>query len=266
MGAVLTDPFDIALDFFAGSGTTGHAVISLNRNDGRQRKFILMEMGDYFDTVLLPRIKKVTFAPKWKGGRPQCLATEEEAERSPRIVKYIRLESYEDALDSIEFEQASEQMELTEATNEYFLKYMLKWETKGNETLLNVANLASPFCYRLRVHVNGEKQERAVDVAETFNYLLGLKVQKREVYADKGRRYLVYRGETRDRPDHNVAVIWRETEGWTKADFSRDRDFVAQNNLSEEADTVYVNGDSAILGAKPIEPVFKDRMFASMNS
>ena len=265
-GAAASRSRDVVLDHFAGSGTTGHAIISLNQEDGGRRKFVLVEMGEHFETVLLPRIKKVTFTPEWKAGKPQHSDTKNKAERSPRIVKYIRLESYEDALDSIEFEQTSEQMELTEATNEYLLKYMLKWETKGSETLLNVAKLASPFSYRLRVHVNGEKQERAVDVAETFNYLLGLKVQKREVFADSGRRYLVYRGETRDRPGHRVVVIWRETEGWTDADFARDRDFVAQNSLSGNADAVYVNGDSAIPGAKPIEPVFKDRMFARVNS
>ena len=265
-GAAASRSGDVVLDHFAGSGTTGHALINLNREDGEQRQFVLIEMGDHFDTVLLPRIKRVTFSPEWKDGKPKHEATPEEAERSPSIIKYIRLESYEDALDSIEFEQTSEQMELTEARNEYLLKYMLKWETKGSETLLNVAKLASPFSYRLRVHVNGEKQERAVDLAETFNYLLGLKVQKREVFADSGRRYLVYRGETRDKPGNNVAVVWRETEGWSETDFARDRDFVAQNNLSENADTVYVNGDSAIPDAKPIEPVFRDRMFASVNS
>jgi len=41
----------ICLDYFAGSGTTGHAVINLNREDSGQRRFILAEMGDYFDTV-----------------------------------------------------------------------------------------------------------------------------------------------------------------------------------------------------------------------
>ena len=61
----------VVLDHFAGSGTTGHAVINLNREDGGQRKFILVEMGDYFDTVLLPRIKKVTFTPEWKDGKPK---------------------------------------------------------------------------------------------------------------------------------------------------------------------------------------------------
>ena len=96
------DHDDLALDFFAGSGTTGHAVINLNREDGGRRKFILVEMGDYFDTVLLPRIKKVTFTPEWKDGKPKRLATSEEAERSPRIVKVLRLESYEDALNNLE--------------------------------------------------------------------------------------------------------------------------------------------------------------------
>ena len=93
---------DSVIDFFAGSGTTGHAVIDLNREDGGRRKFILVEMGDYFDTVLLPRIKKVTFTPEWKDGKPKRLATPQEAGRSPRIVKIVRLESYEDALNNLE--------------------------------------------------------------------------------------------------------------------------------------------------------------------
>ena len=49
------------LDFFAGSGTTGQAVIELNRNDGGRRKFILIEMAGYFDAVLIPRLKKVIY-------------------------------------------------------------------------------------------------------------------------------------------------------------------------------------------------------------
>jgi len=96
---------DIVADYFTGSGTTGHAVINLNREDGGRRKFILVEMAQYFDTVLLPRIKKVTFSPEWKDGKPKRMATAEEAERGPRIVKVIRLESYEDALNNIAFKR-----------------------------------------------------------------------------------------------------------------------------------------------------------------
>ena len=157
-------------------------------------------------------------------------------------------------------------MPLAEPLEEYLLRYMLGWETRDSETLLNPAKLTSPFSYRLRVHANGEKRERMVNLPETFNYLLGLRVQKREVHQDNGRRYLVFRGETRAAPGRQVAVIWRETEGWTEDDFARDRDFVAERNLVGDADTVYVNGDSAIPGAKPIEPMFKARMFAGVNA
>jgi adenine-specific DNA-methyltransferase len=55
------DKNDITIDFFAGSGTTGHAVLNLNKEDEGNRKFILVEMGQYFDTVLKPRIQKVVF-------------------------------------------------------------------------------------------------------------------------------------------------------------------------------------------------------------
>ena len=263
-----TDPCgssENVLDYFAGSGTTGHAVINLNREDRGERKFILVEMGEYFDTVLLPRIKKVTFSPEWRDGRPRRQATAEETERSPRIIKYLRLESYEDALDSIQFGEGTGQQPLPGANDEYLLHYMLGWETRDSETLLNPVLLSRPFSYRLRVHINGEQQERPVDVPETFNYLLGLNVWKRETYDDNGRCYLVYRGETRDAPGRKVVVIWRETEGWTEGDFARDRDFVDRHAITGDADRVYVNGGSCILNAKPIEPMFKARMFAGVN-
>ena len=260
------EPQSSVLDYFAGSGTTGHAVINLNREDGGRRKFILVEMGEYFDTVLLPRIKKVTFSPEWKDGKPWRVSTPEEAERSPRIVKYVRLESYEDALDSIEFDDADGQLRLEERFDDYLLKYMLHWETRGSATLLNVSKLTSPFTYRLRVHVNGDKRERKIDLPETFNYLLGLNIHTRRTYDDGGRRYLVYRGEARERPGYTVAVIWRETDGWSRQDFERDRQFVIEQQLTEGVDTVYVNGDSCIPDAKAIEPMFKARMFAAVNT
>ena len=233
-------------DYFAGSGTTGHAVINLNREDGGQRKFILVEMGEYFDTVLLPRIKKVTFSPEWKDGKPQRAVTPEEAERSPRVIKYTRLESYDETLDSIEFDDADGQLRLEERFDDYLLTYMLHWETKASATLLNVSKMTTPFTYRLRVHVNGNKRERTVDLPETFNYLLGLNVHTRRTYNDRGRRYLVYRGNTQELPGHNVAVIWRETDGWSEQDFTRDRQFVGEQQMTEDGDTVYVNGDSCI--------------------
>lgn len=50
---------DIILDFHAGSGTTAHAVLDLNKDDGGNRKFILIEQMDYIETVTAERVKKV---------------------------------------------------------------------------------------------------------------------------------------------------------------------------------------------------------------
>ena len=55
----LTNANDIVLDSFAGSGTTAHAVLSLNKKDGGNRKFILVEMMDYADSITAERVKRV---------------------------------------------------------------------------------------------------------------------------------------------------------------------------------------------------------------
>jgi adenine-specific DNA-methyltransferase len=50
---------DIVLDSFSGSGTTAHAVLNLNKQDGGNRKFILVEMEDYAETITAERVKRV---------------------------------------------------------------------------------------------------------------------------------------------------------------------------------------------------------------
>ena len=217
----------------------------------------LVEVGEQFDTVLLPRIKKVVFSSEWKKGKPHSPA---ELDTSVRIIKYMRLESYEDALDSIEFEQKNTS-KLESIIEDYTLKYMLKWETKDCETFLNPTKLIAPFDYQLNAYVNGELSKRRVDIAETFNYLIGLKVQTRQVLMDDSRRYLVFRGETREHPNRITVIIWRNTVDWNETDLARDKKFVNKKKITQGADVIYVNGMSSILGGSPIEPVFKDRMF-----
>lgn len=57
--SVGTDKNSIILDSFAGSGTTAHAVLNLNKQDGGNRKFILIEMEDYAETITAERVKRV---------------------------------------------------------------------------------------------------------------------------------------------------------------------------------------------------------------
>ena len=54
-----SDNNSIILDSFAGSGTTAHAVLNMNKQDGGNRKFILIEMMDYADSITAERVKRV---------------------------------------------------------------------------------------------------------------------------------------------------------------------------------------------------------------
>jgi adenine-specific DNA-methyltransferase len=56
---IATDKASIILDSFAGSGTTGHAVLNLNKQDGGDRKFILVEMNDYAESITAERVRRV---------------------------------------------------------------------------------------------------------------------------------------------------------------------------------------------------------------
>ena len=258
IGAAADERRAIVFDQFAGSGTTGHAVINLNREDGGERVFVLIELGRQFDDLMLPRVKKVMFSPDWKAGRPSP-PSEEAIERSPRIVKYMRLESYEDALNNIEFDEAGVQRAMQ--LEDYVIKYMLKWETRDSATLLDIEQLARPFDYKLTTHANGNGGTERADVAETFNYLLGLRVRTRKVYYDGERKYLVYRGVAESR---ETVVVWRETAGWDPKDYRRDQQFLAARKITEDADVVYTNGVCFLAGAKALEPLFKERMFAPL--
>jgi adenine-specific DNA-methyltransferase len=176
------------LDYFAGSGTSGHAAINLNREDGGKRKFLLVEMGEYFESVLLARLKKVSFTPDWKDGKPKRRITLQEAARGPRVMKVVRLESYEDTLNNLQLSRTKGQqgtLDEVQARGEsslseqYMLRYMLDVETRGSRSLLNVAAFIDPTAYKLKVKRPGsdESREVNVDLIETFNWLIGITVR-----------------------------------------------------------------------------------------
>ena len=284
------------IDYFAGSGTTGHAVINLNREDGGQRKFILVEMGDYFDTVLLPRIKKVTFTPEWKDGKPKRLASPEEAERSPRIVKVVRLESYEDALNNLETRSTDRQKELLDSAEaqgtdslreQYVLRYMLDVETRGSQSLLNVQAFIDPTAYRLKVKRPGSDESRGVnvDLLETFNWLIGLTVQHiaapqtfSAAFKRNGEKRLCLNGCLKQETDglywfrtvigttpdgRRTLVIWRKLSGEPEQDnLVLNEWFTKQDYLvkGSEFDLIYINGGNNLENLKTPDDLWKVRL------
>lgn len=162
---------DIVMDYFAGSGTTGHAVIALNREEQKQRKFILVEMGEYFDRITRARIEKVMYSATWSNKSPIL------RDGSSLAFKYLRLESYEDALNNIEFRERDSRLP-SGIQEEYLLSYMLETESGESACLLNLERLHKPFSYEMNIARNLESQKRSIDLVETFNYLIGLRVRK----------------------------------------------------------------------------------------
>jgi len=177
---------EIALDYFAGSGTTGHAVINLNREDSGSRKYILVEMGDHFDTVLKPRIQKVVYSADWREGKPTSPET-----GVSHAFKYLRLESYEDALNNLGLgeDRTPDLLGLGDRVREeYLFSYLLDVETRGH--LLNLDRFRDPWGCQLKIHDphTGKSEARVVDLVETFHYLLGLTVPARSASATASSR------------------------------------------------------------------------------
>ncbi|GIW31649.1 MAG: site-specific DNA-methyltransferase [Meiothermus sp.] len=300
---------ELIADYFAGSGTTGHAVINLNREDGGRRKFILVEMGDYFDTVLVPRLKKVTFTPEWKDGKPKRLPTAEEIERSPRIFKILRLESYEDTLNNLELRRTEQQqrlLDLPEAQGpnrlreQYILRYMLEVEARGSQSLLNIAAFTDPTAYTLTVKRPGSDESRTVnvDLIETFNYLIGLRVEQVDAPRTFGARFKRdddpdlpedaprrlkldgrlkedpagswwFRTVTGTMPDgRKTLIIWRNRpggdtpQGIEQDNLILDEWFQKQGYSSKdhEFDLIYVNGDNNLENLKAPGDTWKVRL------
>lgn len=269
IGTAAQEINDIILDFFAGSGTTAHSIINLNREDGGTRKYILVETNEYFDSVTLPRVKKVIYSKDWKDGKPVS------REGSSHLLKYFALESYEDAMNNLALNKSDElQQAGLQFTNEfredYLLNYCLEFETQGSQSLLNLDNFAAPFDYKMKIAVNGvgETQETPVDLVETFNYLIGLYVENmRQIDG-----FRVVRGKTRT--GERCLILWRTTKD-IKQELADKRlnDFLEKQAFDfSEIDTLYINGDAAIpVGSvrretdtwqiKMIEAEFLKRMF-----
>ena len=254
LGAAISQRESIVLDFFAGSGTTAHAVINLNREDGGRRKYILVEMGGYFDTVLVPRIKKVVYSKDWRDGKPVS------REGSSHLFKYIRLESYEDTLNNLELKRTpARQLVLDkqpEFREDYMLRYMLDVESRGSASLLNLDRFEDPFSYKLDIATGtaGESKPTVVDLVETFNYLIGLRVKTTDHIGGvrvvtganpQGERVLILWRKTKEL-DNDALDAWFRKQGY--------------NTRDQEFDIIYVNGDNNLENLRRPDQTWKVRL------
>jgi len=283
---------DIIMDFFLGSGTTTAVAHKL------KRKWIGVEMGEHFWTVVLPRMKKVLVYDKSGISKEKDVKERYNEKAAGGFFKYQILEQYEDTLDNIELRE-NKQAQL-KFGDDYLLKYFLDYETRPacrangtgreNPSLLNIEKLKNPFSYKLKVNleevgssreINKDisrdgPQKMIVDIPETFNYLLGLKVKKIHPVRcllssgvkarNNSRKYLFIHGEKEGK---DIAIVWREYEDkWSEDDFKKDKNFIIKELEAWTPHIVYVNGQSVLtpkLGKhtveiRYIEPEFKNLM------
>ena len=224
------------LDAFAGSGTTGHAVVELNRNAQDDfYRFILCEVNDYCNAVTKPRIEKSIYSIDWRDGKP--------VSRSgiSQCFKYIRLEQYEDTLNNLEIKKQQIDWYDDEFHESYMLSYMLDTETR--DSLLNLKMFVNPFNMSLKTTKDNELVETKVDMVETFNYLIGLNVETEDWFENDN--ICVVQGKTH-RGGLKTLVIWRNCEEIDNERLCRFFERMDFRTRDTEFDLIYVNGDNTL--------------------
>ena len=276
-------PVGPTADYFAGSGTTGHAAIQATREDGEARPFLLAEQGEYFDDVLLPRIQKVLHAADWKDGAPaepvrfdglgagDVSLLPEWVGRTPRLVQVLRLESYEGSLNALETSaERTARMKGQEEIfgDDYLLRYFLPTETADSAPLLNLQALEDPFAYRLRVHTPDGVTEQPVDLVETFGLVMGLRPVRRWTAIHEGamdgadRPYTLV--EAKEPGGGLVLTVWRPTQA---LDAAAEKAWLTEHLGAKDCswDTyqrVWMNATGALPKGEELDAAFRRALLA----
>lgn len=164
-----TDSSSIVLDYFGGSGTTVQAVLNMNHEDNGNRKVVLVEMGEHFYNVILPRIKKLAFSLSWKNGNPT------ELRGKGAFYKYYELEQYEEALSKSGYNDAK-----AIPSKEIFEQYLFFKDEKLSRVLETKED---------KIEINLSKLYPDIDIAETISNQTGrsiIKIKEKEVILEGG--------------------------------------------------------------------------------
>ena len=221
------------MDFFLGSGTTTAVAHKL------KRRWIGVEMGEHFYSVILPRMKRVLFYDKSGISKERDVREIYNAQNAGGFFKYHILEQYEDALENLQY------------------RYILQWEKE--KILLDKEGFDDPLRYSLKVVEEYSIRERRVDPVETFNYLSGLEIIGYRTMRDGDRRYLFVLGRKGDR---RVAIVWRSVE---KIDWERDKDFIEETLRDFHPHIIYANRHATVENFEQIEKVMERLMMEGMD-
>src|SRR5690606_14088288 len=86
--------------------------------------------------------------------------------------------------------------------------YMLNLEAEGS--LLDLERFRKPWDYTIKVRRDGVVQDSPVDLVETFNYLIGLRVRRYDTYGQEGLLFVM----GTDPEGRRVIIVWRDCDLW----------------------------------------------------
>ena len=141
------------------------------------------------------------------------------------------------------------------------IRMILEFETKGSHTLVNTSAMQDPWDYNLKVW-DGFTYDtvQAVDLVETFNYLIGLHMQKCITKEINGKKYQFIIGHNNN--NKKIAVVWRSVKDWTLDDFQTDSAVLKEELTAFTYDLLYINDQAHIEGYQPVEEIFKNKMLS----
>ena len=187
-------------------------------------------MGEYFESTLKERIRRVMYSQNWKTGKPDA----KKIDGTVGIVKYQRLEQYEDVLNNLTTSPPD-----YDAKAELPVKYLYRPEEQQIRLMMD---MRSPFSNRITY--GKDSTEGIVDVLETYCYLKGLLIHRRlrfdfgdQIYRVilSGTRLVVFRNVTDEDDTSQLLKILADErlEGVTQLDVNHDAN---QNELLAGSD------------------------------
>ena len=254
---------DLVMDFFLGSGTTSAVALKLHR------KFIGVEMGEHFHTIILPRMKKVLAYHKSGISKENGVRDSYNEKRAGGFLKYLELEQYEDSINNI----YTNEHQFEDLSNKNLVGYILRLGMTNGNLSINRKILSDPFNFKMKIADRGVEEEVNIDLVETFNLWYGVQVTKFIPYEDDNRRYLFICGL---KNNQGLIIIWRST---LSIDYNRDREFIVRilsdkikiGTNNSTFNQVLINSDATLdlsdynISVRSLDPIFYNMQFRDIH-
>ncbi len=178
------NPNAIVLDSFAGTASTGHAVLNLNKKDGGNRKFILIELEDYAEEITATRIKKAICGYEFKGKKKSTISDYSinltNLKNSSKIIEEFNVLKESDEYSDVKIEAENDRIAIT-ATKVY------KGKTEGVGGDFDFYELGQPIFKddaNLNEEIGEDKIREYIFYTETKQHLVRERVQEHKYLLD----------------------------------------------------------------------------------